>query len=359
MLDLAVALRARGHEVALACPEAPAHEAIGIASRAREQGLSPALVLDRGRGISLRRDRQDVARLRDWTEVHRSEIVHVWHSRDHGLLLRAGRQARRRRALHLIRSYKSAVPISDRPWNRWLFGPGSDGLVCVSPETAQRNRVYRRGRPVMGALAGVDLERFRPAEPPPALRASLGLAERDRVVAIVARAQRHRRFDLLLEAAARWFADDARARLLVIGRGTHIEETAVAPAKRLGIADRVVFAGYRDSDFVDVLRCAQLFTFLVPGSDGSCRALLEAQALGLPAVTSHRGVLPEIVRDGETGTLVEEAPAALARAWTHWFADETRRNVASRAARVRAEANFGRERFAERVEAFYREVASR
>jgi hypothetical protein len=41
----------------------------------------------------------------------------------------------------------------------------------------------------------------------------------------------------------------------VVGRGTHIEETAVRPAARLGIADRVVFAGYRTDDYVDVLRC--------------------------------------------------------------------------------------------------------
>jgi glycosyltransferase involved in cell wall biosynthesis len=70
-------------------------------------------------------------------------------------------------------------------------------------------------------------------------------------------------------------------RLVVVGRGTHIEETAVA-RRALGIADRVVFAGYRTHDYADVLRCFDVFTFLVPGSDGGCRALLEAAACGFP-----------------------------------------------------------------------------
>ena len=53
----------------------------------------------------------------------------------------------------------------------------------------------------------------------------------------------------------------------------------------------MIFAGYRDRDYVDVLRAADVFTLLVPGSDGTCRALLEATACGLPAVTTRRGAL--------------------------------------------------------------------
>ena len=53
-----------------------------------------------------------------------------------------------------------------------------------------------------------------------------------------------------------------------------------------------------------MLRASDVFTFLVPGSDGTCRALLEAAACGIPAVT-RRGALPEIVLHGETGLVVE------------------------------------------------------
>ena len=86
------------------------------------------------------------------------------------------------------------------PWNRWLYGPGSDGVLCVSPGAAQRNERLRGGRPLAGAFGAVDTERFHPAPRSHALAQELGLAPSQRVVGIVARAQRHRRFDLLLEA---------------------------------------------------------------------------------------------------------------------------------------------------------------
>ena len=133
------------------------------------------------------------------------------------------------------------------------------------------------------------------------MRAALGLAPEHEVIGIVARVQPHRRFDLLLAAAQRLFAQRPAARLLIVGRGTQREALAERPARALGIADRVVFAGYRHHDYADVLRAIDVFTFLVPGSDGSCRALLEAMACGIPAVTTRRGALAEIVADGRDG----------------------------------------------------------
>jgi glycosyltransferase involved in cell wall biosynthesis len=202
----------------------------------------------------------------------------------------------------------------------------------------------------------VDLARFAPAPSDKAVRDSLGLAPEHRVIGIVARAQRHRRFELLLEAAARLVRSDATVRLVVIGRGTHIEQTAVQPAARLGIADRVLFAGYRTDDYADVLRCCDVFTFLVPGSDGGCRALLEAAACGIPAVTSRRGALPELVEDGRTGILVDEEPERLAAAWQALLDDPRRRAEMGRAARARAEREWSPEQLVARVDALYQAI---
>lgn len=358
MLELALALRARGHEVALACPEPPPGAGESLAAAARSAGLAPALALERAKGIRPLRDAADAARLRELLAERDVGIVHCWHTRDHGLALRAARRRRREGRTHVVRSYKSADPIAPWPWHRWLFGPGTDALLCVSPGAARKNLRLRGGRPTLGAFGAVDLERFQPAPPDKAVRESLGLSPEHRVIGIVARAQRHRRFDLLLEAAALAMGRDPALRLLVVGRGTHIAETAFAPARRLGIAERVCFAGYRAGDYVDVLRCADVFTFLVPGSDGGCRALLEAAACGLPAVTSARGALPEIVVDGETGLVVAEEPEALAAAWLAILGDAALRARLSSAARRRAERSFSPAHLAEQVEGLYAEASA-
>jgi glycosyltransferase involved in cell wall biosynthesis len=356
MLETVLALGRRGHEVSLVVSAAPEGLASTMEERARAAGVEPALLLSCGKGAHPWRDRADGRRLRELIEARGIDVVHAWHTRDHVLAIGATRARRRMGRTRVVRSYKHAEEIPPLPWNRWLFGPGSDGLVTVSRGAAERNARLRGGRPTLAAFGAIDTGFFRPAEPDPDVLASLGLAPEHRVVGIVARAQRHRRFDLLLEAMARLLVREPQARLLVLGRGTHIAETAHAPARRLGIADRVVFAGYRSDDYRDVLRCSSVFTFLVPGSDGGCRALQEAAACGLPAVTSRRGALPEIVVDGETGLVVDEDPEALASAWQALLEDEPRRRKLGAAARSRAEAEFDRDVCAERLEAFYRSL---
>lgn len=356
MLGLLHAQRARGHDARLVCPEAPEGLGEGLAARARAAGIAPELALEPIRGAHPWRDRLDAGRLRAHLALRPADVVHAWHTRDHVLAWRAGRRERRRGRLRIVRSYAHAEPIVGWPWNRWLFGRATDALICVSREAARANSGLAGGRPVVGVLGAVDLARFAPKPPDPGLRADLGLAPRHRVVGIVARVQRHRRFDLLLQAMRRLAARDPDARLLVVGRGTHLDAVARQPAARLGIADRVIFAGYRSADYVDVLRAIDVFTFLVPGSDGSCRALLEAHACGLPAVTTRAGALPEIVVDGETGLCVEADAEALAGGWQALLRDPERRSRMGAAARCRAERCFTPERLCQEVEALYRYI---
>ena len=225
MLRLTRGLEDRGHTVELACPLAPEPRRDGLAERARAAGVDPVLTLERHRGVHPWRDRHDAKRLRQLLRQGGYDVVHTWHTRDHVLALRA----RRGLATRVVRSWRSASPARARPWNRWLFGPGSDGVWCVSPASAVRIAALRGGRPVAGGFGAVDLDRFRPQPAPPDVRASLGLDPADVVVGIVARVQRHRRFDLLLEAARRLCDREASARVLVVGRGT----------RRDGLKDRL------------------------------------------------------------------------------------------------------------------------
>jgi glycosyltransferase involved in cell wall biosynthesis len=357
MLRLLLAQRERGHEAELACPAAPEGGGAGLAERARAAGVEPVCRLVPARGARLRRDGPDARRLRAVLEQRHFDVLHTWHTRDHVLAWRAARRERRARRARIVRSYPRAERIPRWPWNRLLYRLGTDALLCPSRAAARANAALCRG-PVVGALGAVDLSRFRPKPADPALRAALGLAPRQHAIGVVARVQRHRRFDLLLEAMARLAARDPDARLLVVGRGTHIESVARQPAARLGIADRVLFAGYRAADYTDVLRTIDVLTFLVPGSDGSCRALLEAQACGIPAVTSRRGALPEIVADGETGLMVDEDPEALCSAWQQLLVDAELRARMGRAARQRAERCFDPARLAQEVESLYASAAT-
>src|SRR5258706_4584007 len=140
MLELAAAQRAAGHEVALACAPAPPESEPSLRARASEAGFAPVLELERARGVHPLRDRADADRLRALCSERGFDVVHTWHTRDHVLALRAASALRRTGRPRVVRSYKQADPIPYWPWNRWLFGPGSDALACVSEASAAANR---------------------------------------------------------------------------------------------------------------------------------------------------------------------------------------------------------------------------
>jgi len=359
MLVLACALREAGHEVALGCPDAPDGEPSGLAVEAGRRGMRPVLRLDRGRGVRPWRDRRDLERVRG--AIGCFDVVHVWHTRDHVLALRAVRSAPRAACPIVVRSLSDAAPLARWPWNRWLFGRGADGVACVSEATAAANASVRGGRPIAGILGAVEGEKVAAAAgrfTRAAARERVGLPAEAPVIAVVARVQRHRRFDLLFEAFSRLTDEHRHARLLLLGRGTHFDEVAAQPVAERDLADRVVMAGHRRDDYLSVLASADLLTYLVPGSDGSCRAVLEAAACGVPCVATRRGALPEIIADGETGVLIDEDPEALAEAWRQLIDAPAERTRLAENARTRARSLFLPARLASEVEALYEAAAA-
>jgi len=344
MLLAGEALRSLGHQVELACPVGPDGE-YGVFEAAAARGVVPSLVLERDRGIRPWRDSPDAIRLYRYLERTAFDIVHVWHTRAHGLALRS-----RAACGALIRSHSSG--LVPRLGERWLFGPGCDVLVCTSEACAASH-----SRRAYGITGAVDLTRFRPASGPSEIarsRALLGVPADASVVGVVARVQSGRRFDVLLDAMVPLCADDPRRRLVVLGRGTRLAEIAREPAAERGLAQQVVFPGYLEGeDYAAALRGLDLLCFLVPGSDGGCRALLEAAASGLPAVVSQRRGLAEWVVDGETGLVSEETPTALAAALARLLESPSERARMGAAARVRAETHFSRTRLAADLERVY------
>ncbi|MFQ5895762.1 MAG: glycosyltransferase family 4 protein [Nitrospinota bacterium] len=94
---------------------------------------------------------------------------------------------------------------------------------------------------------------------------------------------------------------------------------------------------------------ARAFLFPVQWEEPFGLTVVESMAAGAPVVTLRRGSMPELVRDGETGFVldrVEDMVEALRRA-----ADLDRR-----ACRRRVEENFSAERMVEGYESFYRKL---
>ena len=202
----------------------------------------------------------------------------------------------------------------------------------------------------------VDLEKFRPVPKSRKLQAEFGLDSREPVAGIVARVQKHKNFELLIAALELIATEVSQFKFLIIGRGTHIDTIARQPIQEKGLQDHVIFTGYRGDDYRDVLNLLDFKVFLYPGSDGSCRAAREALACGIPVIAAKRGILPELVKDGETGMLVDENPRSLATAMTTLIRKTQYRLDLSRAARTYARKVLRPEAYTDKVMAAYESV---
>lgn len=356
-VNLCIALKERGHEVWFASRKAGPGEVAALDDRAKQRGLEPLHLFALNKWLNFRDNWSDQKKLRKFIEEAKVEVVHVHGSHDHLLGGWAARRAKNRPVV--IRTYHKGTAYEPGLGAKVLMKLYVDGWISYTPaglkeDVANYGLAPERTLAVEGA---VDLERFDPLRAHPA-REALGLPADAVVGGIVARMQRHRRFPELMEAVKSACERVPNFRLVAVGRGTHKEKVAVEPAKKLGIADKVIFAGYRAADFVDVLASIDFKIFLVPGSDGSCRAVREAMALGKPVIAARRGLLPELVKDGETGLIVDDTPGNLAGAIVRMATDAKLRERLGKAARLDAVARFSPRVQAGAIEDFYRRVVA-
>ena len=140
-------------------------------------------------------------------------------------------------------------------------------------------------------------------------------------------------FEVLADALARLGGE--RWHLTVVGDGPARREVEALLASRLS-AGRVTFVGRVEGDALAALYAgSDLFVWPAIG-EAMGMAMLEAQGHGLPVVAGRIRGVPEIVRDGETGSLVREGDAeAFANAVRTLLRAPERRRRMGEAARAR------------------------
>ena len=167
------------------------------------------------------------------------------------------------------------------------------------------------------------------------VRAELGIPEDAPVVGSVANFKAAKDHATLLRAAAQVRQAIPSVRFVLVGQGPLEAETRRL-AGQLGLDQTVVFAGFR----TDATRLMAGFDAFALSStyEGLPIALIEAMAVGCPAVVTRVGGTPEVVTDGVHGFLVPPRdPAALAAGLTRLLGDRALRDGLGQAAAARAQ----------------------
>jgi phosphatidylinositol alpha-1,6-mannosyltransferase len=172
---------------------------------------------------------------------------------------------------------------------------------------------------------GTDPSRFHTDVDPGVARDRFQLPE-GRWLLTVARLTPHKGIDTALHAFARLAPRHPALRYAIAGSGSDRERLG-ALAASLGVADRVHFLGaVADAELPSLYRGADVYLGLSRrlGIDveGFGISMVEASGCGVPVVGGRSGGVPDAVRDGETGILVDPESADAAAEATGRLLDD-------------------------------------
>lgn len=139
------------------------------------------------------------------------------------------------------------------------------------------------------------------------IRTRYGLSETDVVILFVGMNFEIKRLSLVIEGMAELVRNENGAsglRLLVVGKGN--PGAYLAQARRLGIGDRLVFAGVTHE--VEAYYLASDMFVMPSVFDTFGMAVLEAMAAGLPVIITEKVGARDLLTDGVQGFILSESP---------------------------------------------------
>ena len=208
---------------------------------------------------------------------------------------------------------------------------------------------------------GTDPHRFQPGLDTSGVRARYGL-ENGRWLLTVARLAAHKGVDTGLQVLSNLRRDHPDVRYAVVGSGIKLEQLQ-ALARELGVADRVRFlTDVPDADLPALYNCAEIYLGLSRPAEllieGFGISFSEAAACGIPSIGGQAGGIPDAVKDGETGILVDSTdPKAVSQTVRFLLEDRALARRMGRAGRRAVERYFNWDRVTADIRAIGEELA--
>jgi len=330
-------LQQQGHRVVTACPP---HN--WLPEELQRAGVDTLPLPMRGAGAAM--TLRHLARV---VREQRVDIIHTHLTRAayYGLLL----------GLLTRKPVVSTVHVfTCDPAYRWLSRMGN---LIIAVSDAVRRWLIEYGVPasviqtVYNATDFVSLNGAN-ADAPREVRSEFGLPLHSKIIGVFAKVTHSKGQDLLLEALPQVLRLHRDVYVLFVGSA----ESAFARqtqqrATRLGVHRHVIFTGLR----TDVARLMQAVDVVVMPSRSETFGLaaLEAMALGKPVIATRVGGLPELVRDGETGILVDLTAASLAHALDELLASNELRVRLGETARTLVCRYYTPEQMVQHIESVY------
>jgi glycosyltransferase involved in cell wall biosynthesis len=264
---------------------------------------------------------------------------------------------------HVLRGYFDPVRSNAfRLLERWLARQ-STALIAVSPEVrddlvslgvapAEKFEVVRLGIELDQRVGENGFEAARTET-----RRALGIPDGRFVVGWIGRMTAVKRTGDVLQAVRRLREQGVDAVLCMVGDGPD-RDAAEQRAHELGIVRDSLFLGYQE-DVADYY--AAFDALILPSAnEGTPVSAIESLAAGRPVVATRVGGVPDVVRDGVDGFLVEPGDVdAMAERLARLAGDAPLRHRMGEAGRASVHERYSVERLLEDVDRLYRRLLVR
>lgn len=220
---------------------------------------------------------------------------------------------------HGFHFYKGAPVINwliYYPVEKWL-AHYTDVLITINKEDYERAKSFKAGKVVYVPGVGIDLNKFNKDKSYAStdllkehgIRKEFGIPSDAKVILSVGEVNKNKNHVLGIEALAK--LKNKNVFYVICGRGPLINDYKLL-AHKLGVSERVIFAGYR-TDVIDFYYEADVFLF--PSlREGLSVAVMEAMAMGVPVICNAIRGNTDLIDDKVSGLLINNQIDELVKA---------------------------------------------
>ena len=203
-------------------------------------------------------------------------------------------------------------------YSPWLFKntiskiiiKNAGAVIALTEDMKQKmNKIYKRD--IIVIPNGLDILKFNNLLKEN-IRKLMKISNDEKIIIFVGRLHPVKGIEYLIKALELIRQKNAKTKLIIVGDGEEMERLEKL-VKELNLTNNVMFVGRISNE--DIPKYMTLSDVLVLPSlkEGFPITLLEAMASGLPIIATNVGGVPEIIKNGENGFLVEpKNPEAIA-----------------------------------------------
>jgi glycosyltransferase involved in cell wall biosynthesis len=292
--------------------------------------------------------------LRRWIQINQPDVINTHSSADSWLVALATQFTKNRPAI--VRTRHVSVPVSKSFTSKWLYTQSCDHIVTTGGKlrnTLIEHNGYSAAH-ITSVRTGIDLSLFKEGDKA-GIRQQLGLNPKAVIIGIVATLRSWKGHGYLLEAFAQ-LSDKKNLTLLIVGDGPQ-ELALKQKAHDLQLEDCILFVG-RQNNVQAWMQAMDIFCLPSYANEGVPQSLMQAQACGLPAVTTWVGSINEAVVRDQTALIVSPHDGnALHDALHVLVTDDHKRIVMGHAAAQYAASHFSEKIMLDKMESIFTRLA--